>query len=269
MAEEGVQQIGVQGIPQRDSPVTFAKQYASYFPGEVACFTAEEELALANLGVLAPPPAAPVNVDVPHVSQNASVMNSTLGNWTGEPTSYAFQWKRGATNIGTNAASYTVVAADIGATLSCVVTATNVVGSTAAPASNGVVATTPPAWTPAVLTGGVVADPAALLTSLLAITDGSLRITINGVVQNTIATDFTAAGTLAVVASRITTSLGGSNVAVCAWVAASNRFTITTNAKGAAATIGFASTPPSGTDISALCHFTAATGAALTQGATA
>jgi len=131
----------VQGIPQRNSPVTFAKQYASYFPGEVAAFTADEEVVLASRGVLAPPPVAPVNVDVPHVSQTGSVLTCTLGNWTGEPTSYAFQWKMGVTNVGTSAATYTVQPGDVGATATCIVTATNAHGATAAPPSNGVVVT--------------------------------------------------------------------------------------------------------------------------------
>jgi hypothetical protein len=256
----------VEGIPPRDSPVTFAKQYASYFPGEVAAFTGEEEAALAARGVLTPGAVAPVNVDVPHVAQNGSVLTSTVGNWTGEPTSYAFQWKRGATNVGTNAASYTVVAADVGATLTCVVTATNAHGSTAAPASNGVVVTTPPAWTSAILTGGVVADPAALLVTLEAITDASFAITINGNVVQSIPQDFATSNSLLLIAALITSSLGGNPVARCQWVAGTSRFTITTAATGTAATITYASAPAAGTDISALCCFTLATGATLTQG---
>jgi Protein of unknown function (DUF3383) len=256
----------VEGIPPRDSVVTFGKQYASYFPGERAAFTANEELVLVGLGVLQPPAAAPGNVDVPFVSQNGSVMNCTLGNWTNEPTSYAFQWKRGATNIGTNAATYTVVGADIGATLTCVVTATNAIGSTAAPASNGVVVTTPSTWTPAILTGGTVPDPAALLTTLEAITDASMAITINGTVVQMTPTSLAGAGTMLLIAALITSALGGNTVARCQWVVANNHFTITTNATGAAATLTVASAPAAGTDISALCHFTTATGATLTQG---
>jgi hypothetical protein len=258
----------VEGIPPRNSPVTFAKQYASYFPGEVAAFTGEEATALANKGVLVPPAVPPANVDVPNVSQNGSVLNCTDGNWTGEPTSYAFQWKRGGTNVGTNAASYAVVAADVGATLTCVVTATNAHGSTAAPASNGVVVTTPPAWTPAVLTSGVIADQATFLTTIDAINNGSMAITINGAVVQGVPSDFTGLNSMPLVAAALGGMLGGSTVVRCAWVSASNHFTITTTRTGTAATIGYASAPTSGTDISALCHFTAVTGAALTQGAT-
>lgn len=88
-----------------------------------------------------PPPAtqAPVNTDVPAVTQTASTLNCTTGNWQGEPTSYAYQWKMNGTNVGTNASSYAVQSGNIGQTATCVVTATNAAGSTAAPPSVGVV----------------------------------------------------------------------------------------------------------------------------------
>jgi len=81
------------------------------------------------------PPAAPVNTVIPNVT-GAAVVGNTLttddGTWTGSPTSYTYQWKRGATNIGTNANTYTLVAADAGQSITCVVTATNGAGSTPA-----------------------------------------------------------------------------------------------------------------------------------------
>ena len=78
------------------------------------------------------PAAAPVNTVLPNVTGTAVVGNAlttTNGTWTNSPTSYAYQWKRGATNIGTNANSYTLVNADAGQSITCVVTATNAVGS--------------------------------------------------------------------------------------------------------------------------------------------
>jgi hypothetical protein len=61
-----------------------------------------------------------------------------MGNWNGEPTSYAYQWKRdGSADIGTGD-TYAVVAEDGGHSITCVVTATNAQGSTAAPPSNAV-----------------------------------------------------------------------------------------------------------------------------------
>ena len=89
------------------------------------------------------PAGPPVNVDVPYVEQVADHMTCTMGNWQNVPDSYAYQWKRDGTNIGTGAAQYTVTGADVGKTFTCVVTATNAAGSTAAPPSNGVVAAAP------------------------------------------------------------------------------------------------------------------------------
>ena len=140
----------VQGIPPRETSVTFNQQFASYYAGETAAFTPEEAARLADLGVTGDgggpaPTAPPVNVDVPHVSQDGAALNCTMGNWQGEPTGYAYQWQRDGTDIGDGTTPYAVTPADVGATVACVVTATNAHGSTAAPASNGVVVTEPPA----------------------------------------------------------------------------------------------------------------------------
>jgi hypothetical protein len=86
-----------------------------------------------------PAPVAPSAVTVPYVSQSDATLNCTMGTWTGEPTSYAYQWKIDGTNRGTNSPNYTVQDADVGNTATCVVTATNAAGSSTAPPSNGVV----------------------------------------------------------------------------------------------------------------------------------
>jgi hypothetical protein len=83
----------------------------------------------------------PAVVDVPYVAGTGTVgetLTCTMGNWTGEPTSYAYQWKRdGTTDLGTDD-SYVIAAADAGSSITCVVTATNALGSTTAPPSNAV-----------------------------------------------------------------------------------------------------------------------------------
>ena len=87
---------------------------------------------------------APVNTVLPVVSGTnfyvADVLTTTDGTWTGTPTSFSYQWKRGVTNIGTNANTYTLVSADAGTNITCVVTATNATGST--PATSNIIATT-------------------------------------------------------------------------------------------------------------------------------
>jgi hypothetical protein len=87
----------------------------------------------------APATSPPANVEIPYLSQEGDVLNCTMGTWTGAPTQYAYQWKHdGTTDIGADEASYVVDDADIGHSITCVVTATNSLGSTEAPASNAV-----------------------------------------------------------------------------------------------------------------------------------
>jgi hypothetical protein len=81
-------------------------------------------------------PDAPVCIDVPFASGVAAVdgtLTCTMGNWGHEPTSYAYAWSSGGAE-----SSYVVQAGDAGTSLTCVVTATNAGGSTAAPPSNAV-----------------------------------------------------------------------------------------------------------------------------------
>jgi hypothetical protein len=137
----------VEGIPQRDTPVTFNTQFASYYAGETAAFTPEEAARLAELGVVGEAPTTPTdppgNVDVPHVSQAGDKLTCTMGNWTGTPTTYAYQWKLDGGDVGTDSATHTVTAGDAGKSATCVVSASNAIGSTTAPPSNAVVVTDP------------------------------------------------------------------------------------------------------------------------------
>lgn len=81
---------------------------------------------------------APSNVDVPYVSQTGNTLSCTMGNWHGEPTSYAYAWQNDGVPNGATDATYTVLLPDMGHSLACVVTATNALGSTTAPMSNAV-----------------------------------------------------------------------------------------------------------------------------------
>ena len=85
-------------------------------------------------------PPAPVNSTLPVISGSTtvgSVLTTTNGTWTNSPTSFAYQWTRGATNIGTNANTYTLVVADTNQNITCEVTATNAGGST--PATSNII----------------------------------------------------------------------------------------------------------------------------------
>ena len=100
---------------------------------------AAESLQSSPLGAATQPPlntALPGVVGSPKVGQASS---SSVGTWSGSPTSYAYQWKRcdasggGCSSIaGATAGSYAPVAADAGTTLRVTVTATNPSGSAVA-----------------------------------------------------------------------------------------------------------------------------------------
>ena len=83
----------------------------------------------------------PVNTDAPAVSGTATVgstLSSSTGTWTGAPApAFTYQWQRGSTNIGSaTSSSYTIVSADAGSTIRCVVTATNSLGAVSANSNN-------------------------------------------------------------------------------------------------------------------------------------
>ena len=86
-------------------------------------------------GVVSPIiPVFPSNTILPVISGATalgSVLTSTTGTWTGTPApTFAYQWKRGITNItsATNS-TYTLVVGDSAQNITCVVTATNTSGS--------------------------------------------------------------------------------------------------------------------------------------------
>ena len=118
------------------------------------------------------PPPAPVNSTLPVISGTTtlgSVLTTTNGTWTNSPISYTYQWKRGATNIGTNTTTYTLVTADSGAAITCVVTATNASGSTPA-TSNTITAQT---YSSPVNTVAPVISGSTTLGSVLSSTTGT------------------------------------------------------------------------------------------------
>jgi hypothetical protein len=82
------------------------------------------------------PVAAPTNSALPSISGTPSQGNSVTcqnGSWTNSPTSYSYRWQRNGTNISSaTSQSYTIQAADVGQSLTCVVTATNSAGSASA-----------------------------------------------------------------------------------------------------------------------------------------
>ena len=84
----------------------------------------------AATGTILPALAAPVNTAIPVISGTTTqgeTLSVTNGTWTGNPApTFTYQWERAGTPIsGATANTYLLVAADVGNTLTCVVTATN------------------------------------------------------------------------------------------------------------------------------------------------
>jgi hypothetical protein len=103
--------------------------------------------ALKNIAAAAGT-SKPENTTLPMISSNAtppvlgSVLTSTTGIWlNASGATYAYQWKRNGVNVGANASTYTLVAADVGAghTLTCDVTATTGAGASTPATSNIIV----------------------------------------------------------------------------------------------------------------------------------
>lgn len=86
--------------------------------------------------------AAPVNAVAPVIHGGidvGSVLGVSKGTWDAKPApTYTYQWTRDGSNIsGATSSSYTVVGADTGAVIACVVKATNTEGNASA-TSNGI-----------------------------------------------------------------------------------------------------------------------------------
>jgi hypothetical protein len=90
-------------------------------------------------GTLFGPAVIPANLTPPVISGTTTVgqtLVTTSGTWSGTLASYTYQWKRGGVNIaGATGNSYTLVTADLGATITVTVTATNPAGSASATAA--------------------------------------------------------------------------------------------------------------------------------------
>ena len=91
-------------------------------------------------------PAAPSISSAPVITgtaRTAVTLNSSTGNWSGSPTSHAYQWKRSSTSTGTyndiagaTSSSYVVSDSDVGYFIKVSVIATNGLGSSSASLSS-------------------------------------------------------------------------------------------------------------------------------------
>jgi len=100
-----------------------------------------------RLSVAAGPPAPPEGgaPSIPGTAQSGDTVACNPGGWTGEPTSFEYQWLRnGAAITGATSAGYTLTADDVEQTIQCQVVAINEGGRSDPALSNELVPTAPP-----------------------------------------------------------------------------------------------------------------------------
>ncbi len=91
--------------------------------------------------------------------QVGATLTCSPGQWTGSPTSYAYQWERNGTVIpGATNSTYIATSADQNTTIQCLVTATNAGGSASALSNGLTVANAQPPTGTLILSPGQVHD---------------------------------------------------------------------------------------------------------------
>ena len=84
------------------------------------------------------PPANTAKPAITGTLEAGRTVTCNPGTWTNQPTSFAYQWRRGAAPIsGATKSTYVVQAADVGATLTCTVIARNVAVAAGSATSGG------------------------------------------------------------------------------------------------------------------------------------
>ena len=105
---------------------------------------------------------APVNTVAPAITgtaQEGQTLSCSTGTWSGSPT-YAYQWKRNGSNIGSATNStYVLVTADVGQSIKCTVTATNFIGSASADSNTVTPTSSTDADAQAFITAASITDP--------------------------------------------------------------------------------------------------------------
>jgi hypothetical protein len=133
----------VEGRDDEVVVVTVTKPFASYNENETVAFLPEyaQELEAQGFVVIGGSAGGPLNVELPYVSQTGTTLNCTMGIWTGDPDTYAYQWNVDGANVGSGGNSHNVTLDDVGKPATCAVTAGNEAG-TATATSNAVVIST-------------------------------------------------------------------------------------------------------------------------------
>lgn len=116
---------------------------------------------------------------------------------------------------------------------------------------------------PALLRGGILTEEETKINNFKAITDGAMNISVNGRTVKLSAIDFSQETNLNGVAARINEKM---NTSTMTWNNNNSRFVVTSNTAGKTGSVGFASPPESGTDLSSMLKLTQETGVTPVEG---
>ncbi len=122
------------------------------------------------------------------------------------------------------------------------------------------------------LHGAVLTPSQQLLSNFTAISNGSLRISVDGTQRDLTALNFSGALNLNGVAQILQTALAAvASGSTVKWDSVQKRFTVTSGTTGPTSSVSYGSavSPASGTDVSTLFHFTSADASAPVIGQTA
>lgn len=108
------------------------------------------------------------------------------------------------------------------------------------------------------LQGGILTQAQQDIAAFIAVTDGAMKITVDGTQKSITGVTFAAESNLNGVAARVADKL---TTATVVWDDAMERFVVTSKTTGETSTVSFAQAGASGTDLSALMHLTQADGA--------
>jgi hypothetical protein len=127
---------------EEDMPEVGAKYPMMLYDGERECvvYDTEERAEAEKNGFHAHPSMepskpdkplkAPVVKHAPYLSQKGELLNCTMGEWTGEPQAYHYQFRRDTnTPIGTDSNEYALTPDDAGHGIDCRLEAVNAAGS--------------------------------------------------------------------------------------------------------------------------------------------
>lgn len=124
--------------------------------------------------------------------------------------------------------------------------------------------------TAGLLRGAVLSSAQQLLTNFTTVTNGAIRITIDGTQRDITGINLSGALNLNGVANLVQTAIAAVVPGVTVlWDSVQKRFTVTSSTTGPSSSVSYGGTPPSGTNLSPLMHLTSVDASPPVIGSTA